>query len=30
MAYHHTQRGTWIMAGLLAAALLDAVVPYGG
>jgi hypothetical protein len=28
MRYQHTQRGTWMMAGLLAAALLDAVVPW--
>jgi hypothetical protein len=28
MPYHHTQRGTWMMAALLAAAFLDAVVPW--
>ena len=28
MPYHHAQRGTWIMPGLLAAALLDVVGPW--
>jgi hypothetical protein len=28
MSYHHTQRGVWMMAALLAAALLDAFVAW--